>query len=433
LSPAVIPLVIGAVSLIPTALVGDVQFRTLWNTPKEITPDTLILFGFGAVALASGALIGIALSPLPRRSSAPWPGLGQDALGLLRHASTLLTALTLAGYLGFIYLIARSGLTVAQLFGGSEANGNALVKESIGTIPGLTTMTQLGIGAVVVSATVLVQQFSRFELAKLLIVIGMAVPRAYIYAERLAILELVLPVTVVIAAKLSIGGRTRRAIARALPVVGIAMVVVVFGLFEYSRSWNFYRAHGETSFVGFALSRLAGYYVTAINNGQLILNHLDWPGRWPYDTFEGFWSAPGVQNVALYERLGGFPAPYTKTGSSPYMDMLGQFGNPEFNNPSGFVGPFIDYGWLGGLVWLVVTGVVAGLLYQQFCSARFLGLLLYPVFFIGLAELPRYLYWVQGRAIYTWLALLAIVVLLARGRRNRLREADEHAFLMDRG
>jgi oligosaccharide repeat unit polymerase len=432
LSPAVIPLVIGAVALIPTALVGDVQFRNLWKTPKAVTPDTLLLFGVGAIALAFGALIGIALSPLPRVSSSPWPDLGDDAIRLLRRASTFLTAATLAGYLGFVYLIARAGLTPAQLFGGSEANGTAAVKDTIGTIPGLTTMTQLGIGAVVVSATILMQQFSRFELAKLLIVIGLAVPRAYIYAERLAILELVLPVTVVIAAKLSIGDRTRRLIARTLPVGGIAMVVVVFGAFEYSRSWNFYRAHGETSFVGFALSRLAGYYVTAINNGQLILSHLDWPGRWPYDTFEGLWDAPGIENVGLYQRLGGYPPPYNKAGNAPYNDVLTQFGNNEFNNPSGFVGPFIDYGWLGGLIWLLTAGVVAGLLYRQFCSARFLGLLLYPVFFIGLAELPRYLYWVQGRAIYTWIALLAIVVLLMRGRWVRHREPDERALVAGR-
>lgn len=428
LSPAVIPLVIGATAIIPTALVGDSAFRTLWKTPKAITSDTLMLFGFGAVALAFGALIGIAMSPLPRVRTVAWPSLGEQGLGILRRASTLLTAATLVGYAGFVYLIARSGLSLSKLFGGSEANGNAAVKDVIGTIPGVTTLTQLGIGAVVVSATILVQRFSRIELAKMLVVIGMAVPRAYIYAERLAILELVLPVTVIFAAKLSIGGRTRRLIARALPVGGIAMVIVVFGAFEYSRSWTFYRAHGETSFVGFALSRLAGYYITALNNGQLILSHLDSPGRWPYDTFEGLWDAPGISNLGLYERLGGLPQPYSKSGTAPYNDVLYQFGNNEFNNPSGYVGPFIDYGWLGGLIWLLVAGVVAGLLYKQFCSGRFLGLLLYPVFFLGLAELPRYIYWVQGRAIYTWVALLAIVVLLERARRRRNSDIEERAL-----
>jgi oligosaccharide repeat unit polymerase len=429
LSPAVIPLVIGAASIIPTALVGDVEFRSLWRTPKAITPDTLMLFGFGAISLAFGALIGSALAPLPRLSLSPWPDLGEDAIRVLRRASTFLTAATLAGYVGFLYLIARSGLTLLQLFGGSEANGNASAKESIGTIPGLTTLTELGIGAVVVSTIILVQQFSRFELVKLLIVIGLAVPRAYIFAERLAILELILPVTVVLAAKLSIGGRVRRVIARALPLGGIAMVVVVFGLFEYSRSWSFYRAHGETSFVGFALSRLAGYYVTALNNGQLILSHLDWQGRWPYDTMAGFWNAPGIEKIGLYERLGGHPVPYSLTGRSPYADVLDQFGNNEFNNPSGFVGPFVDYGRFGGLIWLVLAGVAAGLLYQQFCSARFLGLLLYPFFFVGLAEFPRYLYWVQGRTMYTWIALLVIVVLLARDRGGRHRKAGERTLV----
>jgi oligosaccharide repeat unit polymerase len=432
LSPAVIPLVIGAAAIVPTALVGDVQFRSLWRSPKEITLDTLMLFGFGAVALAFGALIGFALSPLPSVRSSPWPSLDDHAYGLLRRASTILTGTTIVGYLGFVYLIARSGLTPAQLFGGSEANGGAAVKDAIGTIPGVTTLTQLGVGAVVVSATLLAQRFSRIELVKMLIVIGLALPRAYVYAERLAVLELVLPVTVVFATKLSIGGRVRRIIARAFPVAGIVLVAVIFGAFEYSRSWTYYRAHGETSFVTFALSRLAGYYITALNNGQLILDHLDWRGRWPYDTWEGFWSAPGIENVALYQRLGGHEAPYNKANTAQYNDVLAQFGNPEFNNPSGYVGPFIDYGWLGGLIWLLVVGVIAGLLYRQFCSARYMGLLLYPVFFIGVAEIPRYLYWVQGRSIYTWIALLAIIVLLARGRRSRHRESEERALVVGR-
>ena len=89
-------------------------------------------------------------------------------------------------------------------------------------------------------------------------------------------------------------GRKRRTIARAIPVAGIALVIVTFAFFEYFRSWMFYRMHGEDSFPTFVLNRLAGYYATAINNGAVIVDHMTWPGRLPYDTLESFWSVEGI-------------------------------------------------------------------------------------------------------------------------------------------
>lgn len=419
LSPVAIALIIGAASIIPTAMVSDEKFRTLWRTPKSITTETLLLFGCGAIALAFGALVAFAVYAAPRPQAMRWPGLDEGTLGLLRTASTVLTALTVTGYLGFCLLILRSGLSFGQLFAGSQEDGYLPAKDAIGTIPGVTTMTQLGVAAVVIATTVAVQQFSWAEVTKVAIVIGLAVPRAYIYAERLAILELVIPVSVIVAAHLSIGRRRQRTAARLLPLAGLALVVVVFSVFEYNRSWTYYRARGQSSFVEFALSRLAGYYVTALNNGQLILEHLNWPGRWPFDTMDGFWSAPGIEQFGLYERLSGYSPPYARGNISPYFDTLAQFGNPEFNNQSGYVGPFIDYGWFGGLIFMFAIGLIAGLLYRQFCHGRPLGLLVYPVFFVGLVEMPRYVYWGQGRATYAWLAIAVVLVLVYR-RRNRV-------------
>lgn len=424
LSPAIITLIISSVSIFPTALVSDEQFRIQWRTPKTVTTDTLMLFGCGALALAFGALVGIAVSAVPRPQATRWPSLDSNSVALLTRASTVLTSATVAGYLGFLYLIYRSGLSWGQLFGGSDAHGTS-PKDAIGTIPGLTTLTQLGMAAVTVSTVLLVQQFSRAELIKVLTIIGLALPRAYVYAERLSILELAIPVTVILAGRLAIGRRSHRVVARALPAVGITAVALIFGIFEYSRSWAYYRNHGQSSFTEFALSRLAGYYVTAVNNGQIILDHLRWPGRWPYDTLDGFWSAPGIEQFHLYQRLSGHAPSYARGNESPYFDTLAQFGNAEFNNPSGYVGPFVDYGLFGGLIFMFAAGVIAGLLYRQFCCGRPIGLLLYPVYFIGITEMPRYIYWPQGRVAYTWLALFAILALLARTKRADPTPSDQ--------
>jgi oligosaccharide repeat unit polymerase len=398
-------------SIIPTALVDDRSFRANWRTPKSISTDTLILFSCAVVALEFGALLAIAATKTVRSTTSPWPALSPATLRLLSKASTVMLVATLIGYTFFVFLIIRAGITPAMLLGTVKAG---LLRDAIGTIPGVTTMTQLGIAVVVLSTTVLVQSYSRAELAKVLTVVGVAMLRVYINSERLAILELFVPIAVILAAKFSIRPGMARRITQTVPVVGLFSVVVIFGFFEYFRSWQFYRLHTDMSFLDFTLSRFAGYYMTALNNGQLILQHLDWQGRWPFDTLTAFWSAPGIGQLALYERLGGHPRPYSDHWQSPYFEVLNQFGNPELNNPSGYVGPFIDYGPYGGLLFFFAIGFFAGFLYRKFCAGQPVGLLLYPVFFVGLVEIPRYLYWVQGRSTYAWLALAVVIVLVTK-------------------
>jgi hypothetical protein len=424
LSPIGVSVFVGVASIVPTALLGDQQFRRLWRTPKSVTGETLLLFGCGAAALAFGALVAIATAPMARQLSAPWPSLNDRSVRLLRRSSTALTTATIVGYAGFVVLIVRAGVNPFELFSGSGAYSSGIwVRDVIGTIPGVTTLTQFGIAAVVISTVLLVREYSRGELYKLLIVIGLALLRAYVFTERLAILELLVPMTVILAAKLSVRHGLRRSLAQLIPFVSFLAVVVMFGFFEYFRSWTFYRTHVTTSYAEFVLSRLAGYYATALNNGHLVLDHLQWPQRLPYDTIEAFWTAPGIEGIGLYQTLGGHPPPYTRaTEDSIYRSVLSHFANPEFNSPSGYVGAFIDYGRFGGVLYFLLIGVIAGLLYHTFCQAKPLGLFLYPVVFVGLLELPRYIHWSQGRTTYAWIGLLVIVALVSKSEAKESHE-----------
>ncbi|AMO60049.1 Uncharacterised protein [Mycolicibacterium phlei] len=423
LSPVAVTLFIGTVAVVLTAAVGDADFRRYWDEPKLVTTETLVLFECGVLAFALAALIATTVAAPRTGLTGPWPNLSPATERLLRRASTVLTTLTLAGYLGFAIAIARSGLSLAELFGDVDNPWDAPVKIAIGTIPGVTTLTQVGMAAATVSSVLLAQRFTRAELARLVTVLTLSVPRAYIYSERLALLELAVPAVVVGAAWLSNRSRRQRAIAKATPVAGLAVVGVLFAVFEYFRSWQFYRQRGDMSFWEFAANRLAGYYATAINNGQVILDHLAFPGRLPFDTLDAFWSLQGVYQLRLYEVLGGHDRPYAKSGDeeSPYFHALAQAANPEFNNPSGYVAPFVDYGPVGGLMFFALIGVVTGLLYRAFASGHLVGLLVYPFVFTGFVELPRYLYWFQGRCTYSWLALAVVLVLAAVVRRRERR------------
>jgi oligosaccharide repeat unit polymerase len=411
LSPIAVSLIVAVASIVPTAILTDSEFRSLWRSPKSITAHTLLLFGCGAAAIAFGALVAMAAAPQIRSLARPWPAFSDRTILMLRMASIVLTTATVIGYAGFAALIVRAGINPFSFVSGY---GQGIqVRDIIGTIPGVTTLTQFGIAAVVVSALLLTRESSRHELARLLTVLGLAVVRAYVLSERLAILELVVPVTVIFAARLAVGAR--RGLVQLIPFVASFFVVLMFGVFEYFRSWTYYRTHGGTSYTEFVLTRFAGYYSTALNNGHLQLEHMHWPGRLPYDTVEAFWVAPGIEKMDMYEKLSGHVPPHIRGAADPLYDaVLDHFGNPEFNNGSGYVSPFLDYGTFGGVLTFLLIGLVAGILYRGFRQGSPFGLLMYPVVFTGLLEIPRYFYWSQGRATYAWIGLVIVAVLISR-------------------
>jgi oligosaccharide repeat unit polymerase len=420
LSPIAMSIMVAAASIIPTALLDDQQFRSMWKSPKSVTTETLLLFGCGALALAFGALVTIAAHP-HRQLNARWPQLDDASIQVLRRSSTVLTALTLVGYIGFVFLIARSGLGATDLLSSSRSDTSGpRVRDVVGTIPGITTLTQCGVAVAVVSSILLTQQFCRRELLKIVLILAPSIPRAYLFSERLAILEVMVPMIAIFCARLAVSEGPKRFAAQLAPIVGLPAAIALFSFFEYFRSWTFYRTRTSSDFGAFAIERLAGYYATALNNGYLVLHYLDWPGRWPYDTIEAVWTAPLIKDSALYTRLTGHPMPYG-SGNEPVTalnEVLTQHANPEFNSPSGFAAPFIDYGTLGGVLFFFLIGLVAGFLYKGFCDGRPFGLLLYPIIYIGLLELPRSMHWSAGRTTYPWLALIVVAALLSRSQRR---------------
>jgi hypothetical protein len=46
------------------------------------------------------------------------------------------------------------------------------------------------------------------------------------------------------------------------------------------------------------------------------------------------------------------------------------------------------------------------------------GVLLYPVLFTGLLEIPRYVYWTEGRVVPAYIALIIVAFLARRAARR---------------
>ncbi|MGW0036472.1 O-antigen polymerase [Gordonia sp. NPDC003376] len=413
--PAGVILPVAALSLIPAMMIGDTEFRLLWHSPKTLTTTTALIFACGALTLALTSMIGAAL---PGGTGPPrGPLFSAETITLLHRSSSILLWLTLFGYAGFGILAVRAGVTPTELLAGRTTGGTGL-KDVIGTLPGVTTLTQCGVAVVVISALSLIEQPSRSAILKIVTVVALATGRAYVRSERLAVLELVVPLVVIWACRLDARRGARRVLARLAPIAALPLLISVFGLFEYFRSWTFYRSQTDRGFGTFVVDRIAGYYATSINNGAILYEHSRWPQRIPYDSIEGVWTAPGVAQLDLYSGLTE-PQANPSPGPDGYDTLLGIYGNAEFNNPSGYTGPFTDFGFLGGITYFAVMGLIVGVAYRSFCNGRLLGMMAYPIIFIGLLEMPRYLYWVQGRATPIWVSIAAVAAVAAWHHRYR--------------
>ena len=399
LSPA------GAVSLIvlPTLALAvrlpDDRFRAAWGTARWLTTDYILLLLAGVAVFVVCSLLPLLMRREPR--SRPWPGLDPTLRHRLRLTASLVFLATMFGYLAYLGVGlargARPADFVAVLISQDTISGQ--FKEWFAPVPGVTTMTQFGIAYVVIAMVLLVDGRDRRVLRGLIIVLSAALLRSFFLSERLAILELAIPVAVVVAMRLSTSPRRGVALAsRLAPAIFAPAVLLVFGAFEYSRSWVFYQARSNGSFLDFTIERLSGYYTTAYNTGQLLFLYGQTPGRLPLRTMEAVWTAPGIDQLGVYNRLS--PGSYDAFG-----DLLRQKGNIEFNNPCGLCDPFLDWGRFGGLVWWALAGLLLGLAYWAFCNGNIFMILLYPPLVTGLFEVPRYVYWTQGRLLPALVAL----------------------------
>ena len=96
--------------------------------------------------------------------------------------------------------------------------------------------------------------------------------------------------------------------------------------------------------------------------------------------------------------------------------------------------PIVDFGLPGALLYWLMMGLACGWLYRLFCRKHPLGLTLYPLLFIGIAEMPRVIYFGEGRVIPAYVVLAFVSYLCVRSRAaagelemNRLRTLGESA------
>jgi oligosaccharide repeat unit polymerase len=430
LNPARVSALMGVIVALGAWLIPDWMYRAYWHTPKFFyTHQLWITLAF--IAAFSG---GAAIASSPRwQNSSPADDSWMDNIPW-RFVGRMFNAcfyLSLVGYVAWAGAAISRGADWVLALGVLEGDKGAsyVMKEVyLGTISGVTTLTQLAISAMVLGVLIGVAQGWKKVWAKFAILFALAVVRALMNSERLAVLELLIP-AVVLFIRLRLMDRVRLRdriwpLLRMAPILGYSSLIVIFGVSEYFRSWiNFY-AGGDFSFWQFVSLRLLGYYVTALNNGALLIQRIEPTGA-PFFTMHFLWRFPGVSSLmdALYPNFA-----LASVAIDPYMAYLKVEANPEFNNGGGLLEPVMDFGFAGALVYWLLAGLLAGLLYRWFQEKRVAGLLLYPATIVGVIELSRVIYWAEGRVIIPQAALLMVVLSSAYFARQYRAPREELAW-----
>ena len=364
---------------------GPERFLQQWGVPKYAGFSELVT-GFAAVvAFAAG-------SAWWRFVQRPHPAMATavPADDRLLRAFRILARVAFVSYALWALVGLRRGVRLSQLqavLSGAPFAAFEL-KELLAPVAGITTFTQTAPVAAGV-AGVLIRRGRRRAVQTPLLVLGvLALGRGYFLSERLAILEIGLPLVLAwLLARRTDRRLTHghRAGAAMFPLIYLGVAAALFSAFEYSRSWAYYRNVSDVSYSTFARERFLGYYTTPPNNAALLKADgglrpepftMQWLDQLPVlDLVVDVWS-----------------------DRSSVTDILSTTGNPEFNTEGALFAPFIDWGPSTALlVWFLVGGAFS-CVFERVRRGDVAFLPLYGAAYLGIVESGRYFYWGLGRA-----------------------------------
>jgi hypothetical protein len=307
-------------------------------------------------------------------------------------------ALTVAAYGILLLRGLQNGLSLSVIKENLFAPPNDVSRELAGEVviymPGITTATQFGIICVLLGLW-LDHRGLRYVRKYVAVIVGLAAMRALLFHERLALIEVLVPAAVLVLRQKWLSrplSPTMRTMFQIGPVLGLALMLVMFGGFEYFRSWRHYR-HEFTSFTEFTVWRIGGYYSTSQNNGALGWER-EGQRPLPFATLYAWWEFPPVEKSPLaYPKLAG----HDPTKAHPAL--LQQYANLEYNSPGGLFEPLRDWGPLGSLIWWTAYGALLGWAYRGYLEGSLTGLVLFPIALLSLLELPRFIYIAHPRIL----------------------------------
>lgn len=354
-------------------------------------------------------------------------------------------------WLGFALSRGVSPLLILEVFTLSPGAIQAF-KAMATPVGGLTTLVQLAPPAACLWV-LLLKCGQRDALRPFLLLMTCTGLRAFMYAERLAVLEVVVPVVFCalgfvvtvreVTTKTDAGNEAdargklgtsdgtgpelqghptpaapapprRRSLFNLLPVLGAAAGWLLFTASEYTRSWQFYKYFYEDGFIAFVNARLITYYATAFNNGAVYAAAVDGRPHVAYMSCPALWDAPFIGSLLGQTGNDGYD------WSDWWEGILTLYASAEFNSTGSFLVLNADLGVVLAAAVFLGVGLLIGWMHSLASQGSVAGLMALGSLSIGLYEALRFFYWGQGRFTPILFGfILAFVTLSTLPSRNR--------------
>jgi len=325
--------------------------------------------------------------------------------------SFLFWATALAYLIWFGPMVAtRPDIVIGILLGSSGAVYES--RDVAQHIPGVTSVTQFGIAYTIIYATKVYQDREalprRYKLM-MYAIFAMAIFRAIVASERISLIEIAVPYFAVFTSSYRPRYNLQSTGIKFFPYILYAVAPVFFALFEYPRSWVNYYVNIYDTFSHFILDRFSLYYATSLNNICSALTNL------PSPNFRGDWTLTWLYRLPI---LGDIISPGDvdyRAGTWP-QGFLEQYGDPQYNNPTGILIAVFDWGLAPSYIVMIVYGAFLGISYASFKKGAGAARYVYPIFLYSIFELLRVGYIFDARAFSGILGILIALLFWGRSR-----------------
>lgn len=369
-----------------------------WEVRKYLGTWESALLLFGIAVCAGGILVGHQGAPSRATRTI---ALSSDQIAWMSKAFRISFGLALFGYLMWFALAISQGVGLADLSAVVNREGSAIgqLKSNSRPVGGLTTWTQLG--PIAVALGTLLKRLDR-PVRGVGLIVGLSAMRTLFYAERLALLETLIPLIFILA--ITIGPQDRGyKMIRLAPFVAPPAVWALFAISEYTRSWVYYQTFTTQPFLEWVTVRMLGYYTTSFNNSALLYSYLPSDSA-PYFSVDAFWNAPGMGALFTPGAIG------TVAADSWWSSTLQSAANYDFTNTGSFLVVFAEFGLVVGALLLFALGYTYGRMYRGGIQGSLPAIIGYGTLLVGLLELPRFNYITLGRCTPILLALFVIAL-----------------------
>jgi len=398
-------------------------YSDIWETPKYFLAKEYLLCVITIASLIMGAALSAVLPCKGITNVVYLIKQGEYAKTLLR-CYIVATGLCLTAYAIWIVMMLASGIHVADfadMLNGKEG-GMSEVREHSNYIAGVTTPMQLGVCVLMLYAMLLNRVRGWLFHGSAWLVVFLTLFRGFFRTERLALMEIAVPSLLVL---LRLHWREiPRIWLYIFPAGAVLVPYALFLMTERFRWWANVASVQSMNYFQFCFYHLLGYYATALNNGSAMWQMHFTVGA-PTTVLEWFYFMPGIKPYISNNYPG------INLSDDDYSHFLKGFLNERFTNPSGIFPVYLDLGLLGGLIFWFFTGFIAMSLYRRFASGELIGLFIFPLFMLGLAELPRITYWPSTRVFSIWCFLWIIILAVSRAKGGQ-RMAMNDSYLQSR-